>query len=340
MRVLISILAVMLCWINGCSKADPEKVPTAVETGLLKGKKILLVDSYHPEYLRSMMVLGELKKFAQKEHIELQVVYLDEKHVKDDAILREAASSARHLIDSWHPDVVIAAEDPANKYVVSEYYKDAALPIIFTGVNWEISQYGYPCKNVTGQIEIEFPEKLIEELRSYAKGSRIGLITGDTLTDRKVCNYYENDLKIPFFKKYFVNSFNEWKSAYLALQKDVDILFFRNNSGISGWNDGKARTMILEQTIIPTGSVIQQMAPFVLINYSKVNIEFGQYAAQTAREILSGTPPSEIPITTNKQLQVYLNMPLAKKLGIVFSMNLIEQSTFVTDGLVDETSID
>ena len=336
MRVFVLILAIMLCWISGCSRSDQEQVPSVAETADLKGKKILLVDSYHPEYLRSMMVLGEVKKFVHKENIELQVVYLDAKHKKADSALLEAALSARHLIESWHPDLVIAAEDAANKYLAAEYYKNTSLPIVFVGINWDIKQYGYPCENITGQIEVEFPKRLLKELVSYAKGSRIGFITGDTLTDRKVCNFYEHDLDISFYKKVFVNSFAEWESSYIALQKEVDILFFRNNSGIVGWDDKKASEVILTYTQISTGSVVQQMAPFVLVNYSKVNQEFGQYAAQTAEKILLGTPPSEIPVTTNKQLQVYLNMPLAKKLGIVFPMNLIEQSTFVIDGFVDE----
>ncbi|MDX9702322.1 MAG: ABC transporter substrate binding protein [Candidatus Auribacterota bacterium] len=337
MTVIVFTFAVLCFIVSGCSQTvddQPHKKP--VDTHNLLGKKILLVDSYHPEYVQSMLILNEIEKFAQKEKIELQVVYLDEKHKKSDDLLRQAAINAKNIIDAWQPDVLIAADDPASQYVVSEYYRDVSLPVVFVGVNWNVSQYGYPYKNVTGQIEIEFLKELLSELRKYAKGTRLGFITGETLTDRKVCNYYENDLKIEFFKKVFVNDFEEWKTAYLDLQNTVSILLVRNNAGIAGWDDGEAQKFVLENTNIPTGSISQNMAPFVLINYSKVATEFGQYAVKTAYKILTGTPPSDIPISKNKQLQVYLNMPMAKKLNIVFPMNLIEQATFVEYGQADE----
>lgn len=48
-------------------------------------------------------------------------------------------------------------------------------------------------------------------------------------------------------------------------------------------------------------------------------------------KILEGTPPSAIPVTTNKQSKLYLNMELAKHMGIQFPMDLIKESTFVKE---------
>jgi hypothetical protein len=32
------------------------------------------------------------------------------------------------------------------------------LPVVFVGVNWDASPYGYPTANVTGSVEVELIE--------------------------------------------------------------------------------------------------------------------------------------------------------------------------------------
>ena len=61
----------------------------------------------------------------------------------------------------------------------------------------------------------------------------------------------------------------------------------------------------------------------------KVSEEQGEWAAETALEILAGKSPKEIPIVTNKEAKIYLNMPLAKRLGIQFPMELINSANFI-----------
>jgi len=73
------------------------------------------------------------------------------------------------------------------------------------------------------------------------------------------------------------------------------------------------------------------MAPFVLITFATHPEEQGRWAATTALKILSGTPPSQIPVVTNKAARVILNMRLAKKLGIRFPMELIDRAAFATE---------
>ena len=73
---------------------------------------------------------------------------------------------------------------------------------------------------------------------------------------------------------------------------------------------------------------------YTLLGNVKIAEEQGWWAGKTALKILQGASPDDIPITVNKKFRVYLNMVLAKKLGIKFPMNLIEQATF-TEQLSD-----
>jgi len=329
MRQQIAML-VGLCalFFVACQPSSPQPVEES-PVDAPAGKRVLYVDSYDAGYPPSIIMQNAAREVLEPAGVEMQVVYMDEKRKTSAVMQQEAARNVKAFIESWQPDLVIAADDAASKYLVMPYYRDADLPIVFIGVNWDASPYGYPYSNATGQVEVELVQELLAELARYARGSRQGLLSGDTLTDQRALKYYRDVLGIHFQQVALVRSFDGWKEAYLSLQDEVDVLLFRNNSGIEGWDDEEARRFVQERTRIPTGTVSTHLAPWVLISYSKVHLEFAEYGATIALEILAGTPPSEIPITTNKRAKVYLNMRLAKSLGIKFPMELIERATFV-----------
>ncbi len=274
---------------------------------------------------------GAAREILEAADIEMRVVYLDAKRKRSDDDLKAAALRVKGIIDSWQPDLVIAAEDAASKYLVMPYFRNRDLPFIFIGVNWDAGPYGYPYRNVTGQVEIELIKELISELRKYARGNRLGILCGNTLTDRKTVEYYKNILEINFNRAMFVNTFEDWQRAYSILQNEVDILIVRNNAGITGWEETLARSYILDKTRIVTGTVIMHIVQYVLLSYAKIDYEMGEYAGVTALRILSGTPLNEIPISTNRKAKITLNMSLAKELGIKFPMEMIEKATFVVE---------
>lgn len=317
---------------DGVNENATPDIKRIVGKNIERKRKVMYVDSYHAEYVPSTIMQKAVRNILEPVGIEVSVVYLDAKRNKSDEMLRHAALKAKDAIESYKPELVIAADDAASKYLIMPYYKDAELPFVFIGVNWDASSYGYPYRNVTGQIEVELVKELLNELRKYAQGNRIGILSGETLTDLKANKHYQDILQIHFNKREFVNDFKAWKEAYLSLQDEVDILLVRNNSGIEGWHDEKAESFVFKHTKIPTGTVSTHLSRWVLISYSKVNHEFGEYAANTALKILDGKSPADIPISTNKQAKVYLNMRLAKKLSIKFSMELIERATFVEEG--------
>ncbi|MBW2015903.1 MAG: hypothetical protein JRJ01_03550 [Deltaproteobacteria bacterium] len=298
-------------------------------------KKVIYVDSYHAEYVPGRIMQRAARRILEASGVKMEVVYLDEKRKKSPEMLKRAALKAREVIERWKPDLIIAADDPANpanQYLIVPYYRDSDLPVVFIGVNWDAAVYGYPCRNVTGQIEVELIMELLDELRKYSRGDRIGMISGDTLTDRKALRYYLRVLHLRFDRTALVDDFFQWRRQYKTIQREVDILFFRNNSGIKGWNDRAAEKFVMENTCVPTGTVSTHLGRWVLVSFAKVNREFGEYAARTALRILHGVAPDRIPVTRNRQARILLNMDLARKLEIKFPMELIERATFIRKG--------
>ena len=217
--------------------------------------KVLYVDSYHPTYPPNASIHKGVEDVLLPNKVKIRYTYMDAKHRKTQADQRTAAVRIRREIEEWQPDIVIAADDSASKYLIEPYYKDAGLPVVFIGVNWDSEQYGYPYSNATGQVEVEMVAQLIDKLKEFSKGARVGLLSGNTLTDRNTLNHYRNVLKLEFDKVYLVDDYQDWCEKYRKLQGEVDLIILRNNAGIAGWDEAGAGLLVQQATRVPTGTV-------------------------------------------------------------------------------------
>ncbi len=327
---LIGYLMVVLLLLGGALTAcntsaatmEPEQVNETRSN--YAGKKVLFVNSYHEGYEWSDGIEAGLQDVLKGSGVELEFVRLDTKRNPTDEFGREAGVKAKAEIEAFKPDVVIAADDNAQKYLVVPYLKDTSVPVIFCGVNWDASAYGYPASNVTGMVEVELPAKLVDHLKNYAQGERLGYLTVDSETERKVAQIYNERFFGGQMKEYWVKSFDEFKAHFLQAQTEVDILFIGNNAGIDRWDQAEAEAFIVENTKIPTGSINDWLAPYVLIVLAKSAEEQGQWSGQTALRILDGTPVSEISLVENKDEKLILNLNVAEQLGAVFSPSLLK----------------
>lgn len=304
-------------------------------------KKMFYVNSYHKGYQWSDDIQkGLLKALDIREKpdgtydtsgsdIELKVFRMDTKLNKSEAFKKQAALSAKAIIDEWKPDIVVASDDNASKYLIAPYYKKSAIPFVFCGLNWDASVYGFPAPNITGMVEVEPALETIEILKEYANGDRIGFIGVESITGQKSVDNYVSRLGINFSDGKLVSDFSEWKEEYLRLQDSVDMILWFNPIGITGWDSEPAEKFILENTKIPTGATADNNKRFALLGIVKIAEEQGWWAGKTALQILGGKSPADIPVVTNKGSRVYLNMPLAKRLGIKFPMELIEKATLL-----------
>ncbi len=296
-------------------------------------KKILYVDSYHESYPWSAGITRGIQSVLEnREDIELKIIHMDTKRNKSEAFKTQAAMKALKIIEEWEPEVVVASDDNAVKYLVEPFLNNTDLPVVFCGVNWNLDNYTLATdKNITGIIEIAHYVQLIETLQKYTQGRRIGHLTGDNLSDATEVTALNNLLKDYVIKEYAVDSFSEWKVALDKARLEVDILLINNNAGIAGWNTEEARKLIYETVSIPTGTTNDWMATYNLLTYAKSANEQGEWAANAALDILRGKSPQEIPVAISKKAKIILNMNLAKKLGIKFPIELIERASFISE---------
>ncbi len=309
-----------------------------------EGKKILFINSYHEGYEWSDGVTEGIKNVLLPKVIknmsgqtaepsatdtQLKIVLMDTKRNTSEVFKHTAALKVKAEIEAFQPDVVIASDDNAAKYVIMPFYKDTALPFVFCGVNWDASDYGFPYSNVTGMVEVDLADQILKHLKDYAKGERIGLIGVETESAHKIMENYRKVFGIAFTQTYFLTDFEAWKAAYLRAQEEVDMLFILSHVGLTGWDDEQAQAFVEANTRIPSGSAHHWDMPYALLGIAKVPQEQGLWAAQTALSILNGTQPSDIPLTTNKQGRLMLNLRLAGKLGIFFKLPLLKLADII-----------
>jgi ABC-type uncharacterized transport system substrate-binding protein len=303
---------------------------TGAMAGTYDGKKVLFIDSYHEGYPWSDGITEGVQATINGSGAELKVMRLDTKRNKGEAFKQAAAEKAKAEIESFQPDVVIAADDNASKYLIQPFYKDASLPFVFCGVNWDESVYGYPYKNVTGMVEVAGAKELVELLQQFAKGSRVGLLADDTLSSRKDADNYKSKLGLDLTPAY-VASMDDWKKKFTELQGQVDILIVGNVAGINDFDPKAAEVHALANAKIPSGAVQSEPMPYAMIGYLKVPEEQGAWAAESALKILGGTSPADIPIVRNKEGQVMVNVKIAQAAGIEIPYSLIETASSVIE---------
>jgi ABC-type uncharacterized transport system substrate-binding protein len=292
--------------------------PAAAQTG----KKVLFVNSYHDGYAWSDGEEAGAAGVLKASGVEMKRFYMDAKRHPDEKSLKEAAANVQATIASYKPDVVIVADDIATKVMV-QGYKDVALPWVFCGVNWDAKHYGLPFRNATGMLEVALVEQLLQSLKGYAKGTRVGFLTVDTETERTEQKAYSEQLKIKFAQQKLVKTMAEWKAAFSKMQEEVDVLLLGNFAGISDWNEAEAAAYAVERSKIPSGAMYDFMMPYAMLGMTKIPEEQGIWAGKAALEIMKGKSPASIPVTSNKNAKLFINVKVASKAGIVFKPELV-----------------
>jgi ABC-type uncharacterized transport system substrate-binding protein len=283
------------------------------------GKKVLYIDSYHKGYAWSDGITKGVQNKFKGTGVKLKVIRMDTKRHSDDAFKKEAAVNAKAVIKEFRPDVVIASDDNAAKYLIVPYYKDTDLPFVFCGLNWDEKVYGFPCSNVTGMVEVTPIPILLEQMELYAKGKRVGFIGPDIITARKEAENYRKVFGLEVIE-YYAKNFNDWKKGYKQLQNEADMLIVASDGGLYDDHTKEYEEFVIRNSRIPSGTSYDFMAHVALIGVIKIAEEQGQWAADAALKILDGTSPADIPVVKNKRAKLFINKKLSDSMGLDLSI--------------------
>jgi ABC-type uncharacterized transport system substrate-binding protein len=298
----LSLLGLFGCENGGRDKANP---------------RILYVNSYHDGYGSSDDVMQGIRD-TLPEDVALRVFFMDTKNNPGEDFARQKAQEAKTMIEDWNADLLLVSDDNAVKYLVVPHFKNGPIPVVFCGVNWSCDQYGLPTDHVTGMLEVLPLEESLQTWKEYyPEMKQLVVLSENTTSERS-----NKELMDPLYKaegfsvRYaLVDTFDQWKEEFKTAQENADLVYLPTNGAIKNFKETEAREFV-EQTIkVPSFTCDDFMMPYAVLGLTKVAKEQGEWAAETAMDILQGKDPAEIEVTKNKQTQCYFNPVLAQEIG-------------------------
>lgn len=281
-------------------------------TSTVYAAKCLFVSSYHAGYEWNDGIERGIESVL-KGKCELDKFYLDTKRNKSEVFGKQAALRAKAYIESSKPDILIAADDNASRYLILPYFKNVKMPVVFCGINYTVEPYGYPYTNATGMIEIS----PVKTLFKYVEGSIKQVRWGTYLASDVISQHKEFELNHDIYAKQgivltpvFVKSMREWMEAYIKVQKTSDFLILGNNGGLEDWDKELVANFVAKEGNILSVTNYDWMIRYAMLAVSKVAEEQGEWAAKVVLAVLGGVNISDIPIIVNRRWGVQVNMSL------------------------------
>jgi ABC-type uncharacterized transport system substrate-binding protein len=281
-------------------------------------KKVVYVNSYHRGHPSSDEIMDAVLESFASGRYELTSFIMDTKRNPSQEYIERTAASLSDSIVALDPDILIVSDDNAVKYMVQPLVNRTDFPVVFCGVNSSDREYALPEQKVTGMLEILPVSEALMIMRGYYPDmKKLLVLSENTTTSRKeavLLDTMYQRLGIEAEHR-LVDNFDQWKSAFMEGNQQFDIIYVVTHGAIKGWAHDEAVRFVRQNIVVPLVTCEDFMMPYVVLGLTKVASEQGYWAAKTAKAILNGTKPSEIPVTSNKQSAVWLNSVLARKIG-------------------------
>ncbi|MDH5256425.1 MAG: hypothetical protein OEX07_00400 [Gammaproteobacteria bacterium] len=325
LSLFLNLALPVVSFANSSANSSGETAETSLDAGA--SKKCVLVMSYHKGYeWNDGIESGVIEKLAGV--CQLKKIYMDTKRNTGVVFGKAAGSKAKRIIDKFKPDILIAADDNASRYLVQRFYKDSSLPVIFCGVNWSAEEYGYPYQNATGMVEVAPISPLLKNIQRSIGVVKQGVyLSSDVITEhtdylRYEKEYIEHGVTL---KPVFVSNTIDWKREFVNAQK-ADFIIVGNNGGINDWDEPDITQFVLRNSKVLTVTNYQWMMSYAMLGMTKNAREQGLWAGDVAVAVLGGLSITDIPVTINKSWYLFVNTDLLNAAGISLSNRILNHA--------------
>jgi ABC-type uncharacterized transport system substrate-binding protein len=355
MLSLMVVAGIMACNAQREDNAQDKKIDAeALEARLnqalpeAKRKRVLVLHSYHPEFVwvqdvNKGIVQGLLEeRFEEGKNLNLEYFYMDTKRKSDEKWKLEVAGQAKARIATLKPDVVIAVDDNAQKYVVKDL-ANGGPPFVFLGVNANPMDYGYlrsleaPGGQVTGSIERERFEQSLALLRKLIpEVTNLAVLCDDGPTGKPIVARIQQ--KAPLLGVNIVatkqtGSFHEWQRFVRQVQNQADALLvilyhtLKDDAGKSIHENRVLSWTINNNQLPDLGFWSWAVEGGLLCSEAISGYQQGHYAATVAAYVLMGQSAGEFPVDKPQRGEICINLARAKMLGIEIPYELARTAT-------------
>lgn len=286
-------------------------------------KRLLIIHSYDKEYFWTRDVdIGIKRILNSKGEYVIRWFYMDTKRHPWEQYKINSGLAVQKLVNNWHPSVIIAVDDDAQKFAMKFFNNRNDIQIVFAGVNNEAEDYGYDkANNVTGILERLPLTALKETLLEIVEYSKIKyppriMFLGDKSTtvvgDEAFFSSF-NWEPIQRIESRLVETYDEWKKAVHEATQKTNFIIVSNY-----------------RQILRTKNGTELVPPKELINWTEHNsypavIGTNVFFASDGGMLAIGTSPYEQGETAAKMAKELLDNEgkLAKSIPIVISKEFV-----------------
>ncbi|MCI5167426.1 MAG: hypothetical protein D3903_15355 [Candidatus Electrothrix sp. GM3_4] len=294
----------------------------------LSKPRIFVIHSYSLNFSWVRDINVGIERILKNKPYSVRWHYMDTKRNPSAEYKEKAGQIAVNAIKQWNPNIIIAVDDNAQKFVAVHFKNNKSIKIVFTGVNASIEAYGYEkAKNVTGVLERipfeEFREIFVQILPKNKR--RIVHISDASVTSKLIHDELTNVKWSPLklVKSFQCETFEDWKKVIRKAQKLGDILLVTHYHTLL---DKNGKTMKPKDVLAWTNPRLKIPAigcwGFFVEDGGMMSIavspyEQGEEAAKMAVEIIEKKiPPDQIDVKTNSLYVVYVRGSSIKERGI------------------------
>ncbi len=340
---------------EGAVEAGTEEPQTAAAAANARKVNILVVSSYHREYLWSQdthrgltAAMHELGYFDSREQGQelmqsgrvestraiVRKLWMDTKRRAGPGDISQAVTKVRTVVATFAPDILLLGDDNATNYIGNQYL-DTDIPIVFWGVNGIPGKYGLidalerPGHNVTGVYQAGYLAECVHFLKDIVPGMRtMAVLADDSPTSRAkaknlVTLAQNGALPVELAATVLTNSASAWKGQARELAKRVDGFFVLNHHTLK---DAAGRSVdpleiaawYLRNILKPGCSQERQFAvEGILATADDSGFRQGYEATYMAHAILAlNMSAAEIPVRAPRRGALIVNRARARMLGI------------------------
>lgn len=292
-------------------------------TSAIASNRVLVVHSYHEQFTWTSEIDKTIRAEFEGEDIDLNVFFMDTKRNSSEPTKQRAGRKAIDLVRKFRPKVVIAVDDNAQTYFAKSFVDKSPVQFVFCGVNAGPETHGYPASNVTGILERTYPAQSLKVLKTLMPGIQgVAVVIDDSATSEIMRPRIKKRIstlapEISLVRYAVPKTFNAWKKEILSLERNPKVhallipLYHtvRDDGGMTSLSPSEVMRWTLahvNKPVVGIGTHVIEDGGLLAVTVDPR--EHGRVAAQMAKAILAGKRADDIPMRTNKDGYVMVNL--------------------------------
>ena len=301
-------------------------------------RKVYVVHSYHEGQVEHVDEMSRGIVDALKgADVAITYFYMDTKRHTDEAWKQEAGRKALEQALELKPDVVITMDDDAQKYFAMDYSaRPDAAPLVFSGVNMDMADYGFPKENVTGVLERPHLVESIELLQKICPNVKKIVLLADVTPTTEGFYRYAKTLHPPVEILGYeeAETFEQFQETVRKYENQADAfgLYVLRAVRVEPGSDERVPEKDLIEWLhanstLPTVGFFDTAAKSgVMCGICVSMFEQGYAAGVIARQILEGKRPTDFEVKPTTDGRIMLNLQTAERKGVKVRYSIIQNA--------------